>query len=50
MRVGTTDLLEILPLLPLLMFDYIHIGFTLVHFVSVLAVFLQVAIFLKAAQ
>lgn len=50
MRTGTTDLLEILPLLPLLMFDYVHVGLTLVHFVSTLAVFLQVAVFLKAAQ
>jgi len=50
MRAGTTDLLEILPLFPFFMFDYVYMGFTLVHFVSMLAVCLQVAVFLKAAQ
>ncbi len=50
MRAGTTDLLEILPVLPLFTFDYIWVGFMLIHFVSLLAVLLQVAVLLKAAQ
>jgi NADH-quinone oxidoreductase subunit L len=50
MRAGTTDMLELLPMLPLFMFDYVLLGNLVLHFVSALALLLQVAVLLKAAQ
>jgi NADH:ubiquinone oxidoreductase subunit 5 (subunit L)/multisubunit Na+/H+ antiporter MnhA subunit len=50
MRTGTTDLTEVLPTLALFTFDYLVVGGTLLHFASVAALLLQVAVLLKAAQ
>jgi hypothetical protein len=50
MRTGTTDMLEILPTLHSYMFDYVLIGNVLIHFISAVALLLQVAVLLKAAQ
>ncbi len=50
MRAGTTDLLEIIPMLPLFLFEYVWVGSILLNFVSLLATLLQVAVLLKAAQ
>jgi len=49
-RVSTSDLLEILASFPGLAFDYFICGPVLLHFNSVLALLLQTALFLKAAQ
>lgn len=50
MRAGTTDLLEVIPMLPIFLFEYVSVGSMLLNFVSLLAVLLQVAVLLKAAQ
>ncbi len=49
-RVGASPLTEILPLLPLLAFDYVSFAGVYVHLLTILGCALQVAIFLKAAQ
>jgi hypothetical protein len=50
MRAGSTELLEVIPLFSLFAFDYILMGSFLLHLPSLLALFLQVAVLLKAAQ
>lgn len=49
-RVHHTDVATLLPLLPLLAFEYVLIGPVCCHLLSLLGLCLQVAIFLKAAQ
>lgn len=53
-RVGSSDLAEVLGLIPILAFEYVPLslvgGTILLHLNSLLALFLQVAVFLKAAQ
>lgn len=43
-------MLEILPMFSMFIFDYVIFGGMIIHFVSLLAVLLQVALLLKAAQ
>jgi len=49
-RVQSSSLLELLPTLPLLAFEYVFIGGVGLHLLTLLGVCLQVAVFLKAAQ
>jgi len=49
-RTGVTNVAELLPTLPLLAFEYLVCGGVCFHYLSVLGVLLQMALFLKAAQ
>lgn len=49
-RVQTTDIAELLALIPCLAFEYLGCGGVFAHLTSVLGLLLQVAVFLKAAQ
>ncbi len=49
-RTHTSALTEILPLLPLLAFEYVLVGSCGVQLLTILGLCLQVAVFLKAAQ
>jgi len=49
-RLHTSALAEILPLLPLLTFEYVFLGGLCIQLLTILGVCLQLAVFLKAAQ